>query len=616
MFIVGAGSLLMLAFVTRGVPWHLFSPGEYTSDFYDEQARAFLAGHLDVDPRVATIEGFTIDGKTYFYFGPFLALVRIPVVGLFGGLAGRLTALSIVIAYAISLFGAFHLAIAVRSVVRPIAENLPGDRLRIAAMMLAVGVSPALFAGGWLTIYHETEIWALALGIVAVAAAVRLLSEPRPAYAIVAATAAAACVLTRVTVGLGVTLAVGLIVILALRHRPRPTLAAGGILAAGVAASAAVNYARFSTLFSLPMDRQQMTGLTPARAQWFAEHGGSFFSPEFIPTNLWAYLRPDAIALERLLPIVRFGPRATEIGGVNLESITPTTSLTVSATLLAILAVIGFVAACRTRRWLWIILAGTLGVGGAGSLAIGFVANRYLIDFLLPLVLLAAVAMASNVWPAWLTRRRAVAGLSLLTAWGLLVNIGLGLWAGLAREPSFTSARYRVDAAAFPAPSPALVEITDLDDRPRLGIVGIDTTGGTCEGVYMSTFDEWTVLDLGASRSLTGDLDVPGRGDDPVLLAGRDNWRIDVDPTGRVTLTDDGLESTLVKLDLPVGDPLPVEVTLDPVSGFAGLRVGEEFTFLPPSLIGSASPLDGELDVQPSNELCTLLQERIGSPQG
>ena len=59
-----------------------------------------------------------------------------------------------------------------------------------------------------------------------------------------------------------------------------------------------------------------------------------------------------------------------------------------------------------------------------------------------------------------------------------------------------------------------------------------------------------------------------------------------------------------------------VEVTLDPVSGFAGLRVGEEFTFLPPSLIGSASPLDGELDVQPSNELCTLLQERIGSPQG
>ena len=264
-------------------------------------------------------------------------------------------------------------------------------------------------------------------------------------------------------------------------------------------------------------------------------------------------------------------------------------------------------------------LAGTLGVGGAGSLAIGFVANRYLIDFLLPLVLLAAVAMASNVWPAWLTRRRAVAGLSLLTAWGLLVNIGLGLWAGLAREPSFTSARYRVDAAAFPAPSPALVEIndqTDLDDRPRLGIVGIDTTGGTCEGVYMSTFDEWTVLDLGASRSLTGDLDVPGRGDDPVLLAGRDNWRIDVDPTGRVTLTDDGLESTLVKLDLPVGDPLPVEVTLDPVSGFAGLRVGEEFTFLPPSLIGSASPLDGELDVQPSNELCTLLQERIGSPQG
>lgn len=616
--IVGVGTVLMLVVVTRGVPWHLFSLGDYTSNFYDEQARALLAGHLDVDPAVAAIEGFVVDGKTHFYFGPFLAVIRMPFIGLFGGLTGRLTALSIVIAYAVSLFGAFHLAIAVRSVVRRTTGHVQGDQLRIAALMLAVGSSPALFAGGWLTIYHETEIWALALGIVALAAAVRLLSEPRAASALVAAGAAAACVMTRVTVGLGVTLAVAVIVTIALRRRPRPAIATAGILAAGVAASAAFNYARFGTLFSLPMDLQRMTALTPVRAEWFAEHGGSFFSPEFIPTNLWAYLRPDAIAFERLLPIVRFGPRATEIGGADFESITPTTSLTVSATLLLILAAVGFVSACRARSWLWIVLAGALSAGGAASLAIGFVANRYLIDFLLPFVLLAAVGLASDVAPAWLTRRRALAALSVLTAWGLMVNVGLGLWAGLTRDPAFTSARYHVDAAAFPAPSPALVQLrnqADIDVPPRLGIVGIDTAGDAgCQGVYMSTFDEWTVLELGASRSLNGELDTNPSSDGTVLVAGRDGWRIDLQPSGQITLTLDGQEITLTTIDVGSGAPLRVELTLDPVSQFAGIQVGDEFIFLPPSLIDSTSTLDSGLDVDRTDELCRLLDERVDTP--
>ena len=73
-------------------------------------------------------------------------------------------------------------------------------------------------------------------------------------------------------------------------------------------AHAAVNFAKFGTLFSVPGGRQLLSLQDPARAAWFAGNNESFFSSRFLSTTVVQYLRPDAIRFERLLPFVRFGP--------------------------------------------------------------------------------------------------------------------------------------------------------------------------------------------------------------------------------------------------------------------------------------------------------------------
>ena len=52
---------LFLLLICKWKPWELFSRGGYTTDFYEEQARAFLHGRVWVSPRVAAIEGFEIE---------------------------------------------------------------------------------------------------------------------------------------------------------------------------------------------------------------------------------------------------------------------------------------------------------------------------------------------------------------------------------------------------------------------------------------------------------------------------------------------------------------------------------------------------------------------------
>ena len=101
----------------------------------------------------------------------------------------------------------------------------------------------------------------------------------------------------------------------------------------------ALNLAKFGTLFDLPADRQLLSLQNPARAAWFAGNDGSFFSPRFLPTTVVQYLRPDALRFERLVPFVRFGPLATELGSYPLEANTPASSLPASATLLFVLAI-------------------------------------------------------------------------------------------------------------------------------------------------------------------------------------------------------------------------------------------------------------------------------------
>jgi hypothetical protein len=68
------------------------------SSFYDQQARAILDGHLDVPTNSLGIEGFVHAGKTFMYFPPWPAILRLPVLLTTHEYDGKLTLLSMLIA--------------------------------------------------------------------------------------------------------------------------------------------------------------------------------------------------------------------------------------------------------------------------------------------------------------------------------------------------------------------------------------------------------------------------------------------------------------------------------------------------------------------------------------
>ena len=149
-----AATLLFLMVVCGWKPWELFARGGFSTDFYDAQARAFLHGRLDVPSKVAGPEGLLIGGKTYLYYGPVLAIARIPFA-LFGHWAdGRLTRFSLTLGFFAACTLARHLVVTVGAVLQRTISPV-----RQTVLVAAVACSPALSLAGWNTVYHETEMW-------------------------------------------------------------------------------------------------------------------------------------------------------------------------------------------------------------------------------------------------------------------------------------------------------------------------------------------------------------------------------------------------------------------------------------------------------------------------
>ncbi|MFT3854217.1 MAG: hypothetical protein QM733_15970 [Ilumatobacteraceae bacterium] len=605
-----AGTILFLFVVCQWRPWTLFDRAGFSADFYDTQAHAFLRLHLDVPASIPGPEGFLIDGRTYLYYGPFLALVRLPFA-VFGHWAdGRLVRLSLTIGYAALCSATYHLATEASrcwSAVRPRQSRLPAT-LVVAAM----AVSPALYLSGWVSVYHETEMWAAVLCVAAAAKVLALWRAPSRRHLLWAAGFAVAALLTRATVGIGAFVALAGVGLL-LWRRARPlALGAVGAAFAGALVHVGLNMAKFGTPFDLPADRQLLTLQSPVRAAWFAGNHGSFFSPRFLPTTVVQYLRPDTIRFERLVPFVRFGPLAHEYGSYPLETNTPSSSLTASATLLVVLAVAGVVVLFRRRLWGPLVALVGLVVAAIPSFLIGFTANRYLVDMLPALALPAAFAAVAFVPPtrAWL-RRLAIGGVVAGVLWGTWVNIALATWTQQLKSPGFTAWRYQIDDAVFGGTPPSVVRIAGGMAVPRDGIVGID---GDCAGLYIAEQGVWVALERAADRELRGTF-VPGS---DVTVLGGDTGAIvlatdESAGTAQISWVPSGAEP----LDGPAlawdGSPPEIDVVADPLTGSFYVTVDEKVALFagdPPDL-GAMAPGAGFTIEVTSTPLCNALAARL-----
>jgi peptidoglycan/LPS O-acetylase OafA/YrhL len=541
--------LLLYTWVLTAGSWNLFQR-QYFDEFFDAQGRSLLEGRWDVPPEIVGFEGFLVDGRTYIYFGPLPALLRMPLLAMSDRFDGRLTTLSMLAATLLLAWVGFRLITAVRAFVR---GQAPVTRLEVVAtgfLAVAVMCGTPFWLGSETAVYHEAALWAVALNIAALDAIARWMLDPRTGRLLLVSGLIAATLLTRQTLGLGALVAMALVGLCVLidrvraRRAQRPERVFPGakvwmLLLSGLvplAISAAPNYARFDRPFGVPVDRHVYTLSTDSRREFLDANGGNFFGPQFLASNMLQYLRPDAFDIRPDLPWIDY-PRTKPkvLGDVTYDDVSWSSSLPVTMPVLSALALLGvvmLVRALRQRRpenWLATLWAGAI-VGAGGVATIGYIAHRYLDDFF-PFVLVPAYVgfhvlvrrvliwrgehessptvedEDGNTVPAPISRRtrrrlRAGAGIALaLLGFGVFANTAMALEYQRERGPAvpewrrtaWVKARASLPFSKEPAEVPRGWPLPEDTWDGRLAVVG------DCDALYVLVGDQWLGVERGAS---------------------------------------------------------------------------------------------------------------------
>jgi len=543
-----AGGLPSLAIFWWLISFGTFSlrSSGFSTNFYDEQAISFLHGKLSVPSSVVSIEGFDVHGRTYMYFGPFLAVLRLPIMAIDEGLAGKLTVISMLVAYCILLLGISLLYWTLRSLVKPSKDISRNEFLLIAATVFVGSVgSVALFLAGYVSVYQETELWAVALVILGAAAFLRVVHQATPLNVASFAAITLAAVMTRVSVGLSLEALAALLTTIALWkavRRPATSMhaashekesllgtAVGGRWVMAFAAATIVpvallvviNDAKFGSLFNVPFGHQNIItwGLATKHYAYVATLHPTFTSLTYLPTTLLAYLGPGALSVSKLFPFVNFPEQLHVVGGAQFASLGPTTSITASMPAVMALALIGILTLCVSSRLSRVFLSRVdvvsmrlllvgMAIGCIGVLTYATIANRYLAD-LLPFFLVAGmiglIVLTTGVptlGASW--RWLLIAPLVVLALWSLWVNFGLGLLYQRT-VPVSTSVSQRAAFASFQRhlfnelSSGASPDVTWGGPLPANAPLGSLYVHGSCQALYQFGGSTWQGIEWSRS---------------------------------------------------------------------------------------------------------------------
>jgi len=193
-------SALLWVFVTTG--GRQIFVKEVLGGAYDSQAEHFLRGDVDVDVEAIGHEATIVNGHVRMYFGPFPALLRIPLNFLYPAGHGKWSRISGFCAGAISLFAFAGLVrMALRSA--PLSSRARNWLGNACVIGFAFG-SPLLLLLGNLSIYDEAIIWGFALSLGAIFFAFRSRQTEGSALTVALlgfSLCAAGALLSRVTFG-------------------------------------------------------------------------------------------------------------------------------------------------------------------------------------------------------------------------------------------------------------------------------------------------------------------------------------------------------------------------------------------------------------------------------
>jgi hypothetical protein len=429
--------------------WLLFGPWESPdflrqaisqTNFYDLQARAMFHGHLWIPDGRLGVEAFVHGGREFTYFGLFPSLLRMPILLVTSRLDGRLTVPSMLAAWLVTGVFVSLLLWRVRVLIR-------GEAVVGRAEAVSFGVLVATIQGGSVFlvlaatpyVYNEDLAWSICLTVGSLFALLGVLERPTWGRVVASGLLVLAANLDRVTTGwacvAGAILIAGWFGIG--RGGPErrrwfvPMLAVGGI---PLVVGCAVNAAKFGVPFGLPVTDQVYSKVNVYRQKFLAANHNSEVGVAFAPTDLLAYLRLDGLRFTSVFPFITLpGSRNPELAGVLFDKRYRTASLPSSMPLLFLLGIWGMITAFRPRPVGKVALTRLLllaaGAACAALMLWGYIAPRYLADFVPFLVLASAVAIV-DIWRRMdgRSRRARIGVLTVITLVGLFsvaANIGM-----------------------------------------------------------------------------------------------------------------------------------------------------------------------------------------------
>jgi hypothetical protein len=489
---------LVFYFTTEGT-WHLKRErfeGAWNSHFFMAQAHAMTHGRLDVDREMIHSECWERDSRCYGYFGITPSVLRLPVLGILRKVRSAMTPLYLGVAVLLGYWAALRLlgravvifSLPARGAPPPLARAAalvprqaredPEPRRRVEDSLSSRGLSISYAAAGALAlgpggtlmfltragVYEEAAAWGVAFILLAldrVWAWQQSRSNRSLVAAIVFAVAAANARPTAATASLGLGLLVAGLALWRFRESPgdsnrrRPVLVAAlclallpGLTAAGV----------FWLKFRTPFPDLRLNEQVPENPWWrdiLHTNGEHTKGLEFLPTEVVAYFRPDAVSIHHDWPYFDFRFPPDDIlwvpplhpGGAYVERFTSlSTSMplpwAVNLSVAGWLGIVGWrLMKARPRspssrlpmltREQWVLAAGSLAAATAMvvlTLTTVGITNRYLSDFF-P-ISVVGLALGAGVVIPFLRGRpilMAVAALTavLLIGWSVLLTLAL-----------------------------------------------------------------------------------------------------------------------------------------------------------------------------------------------
>jgi hypothetical protein len=592
--LVTAGALAIVTLPYLWILWDLWTGSVdplrsvSPSDFYDLQGRAILSGHLYLPPGSIGIEAFVNGGHQYTYFGLFPSLLRLPVLAVTHSLDGRLTAISMLLAWSLTgLFGSLLLW-RVRLTLRGSAVLGRTEAVACGVLVAAVNGSVLFYIASSPQSSYEDLAWSVALTLGVVFALLGVAERPSPPRLALAGLLVVCAALDRSTTGYACILGTILLAVWLATGREGPERRRAAIPLAAIALvslllSALVAWSRLGSPFGLSLSDQVWTSVNAHRRAFLAANGGSAFGLQFLPSTLLAYFQPLGLSVSAHFPFLAI-PRspAHAVGGAVLDQVLPTASVPASMPLLFLLACWGTVATFRPRhlgnvralRILWVATAAAT----SGVLLYGAtIAERYLADFI-PFLALASMVGLVDLWARLSLRTSSVrvasvAAVVVLGVFGVWVNIGGAVLPAALWTP--TQARNYVSFQRSFGGTPAVERGASL---PAFRPAGTLFVTGDCSGLYISNgfgvsyipgkalqHDSWTPVEQASGSTVVLDVTLTSpvaAGDPAMTLATYGPASLDLVPTGpdvvEMVLEHTGIPPSVWPPDDTAGAPMHV----------------------------------------------------------